>query len=198
MNRRDFLVGALALPTLPTAASAAATCSPSYCEVGIPNINVTKAQECPQWCWAASISAIFALHNHYVDQKAIVAKMFGPTLPCVPATNPVMFNAINGPWVDSQGRQFWAQGMLLHDAYLGTVPHSNLIILNELAAGRPLLSGAVGHATVVTAMRYLSTPMGPIPLSVTVRDPWPGNPNRRDLSPQEVMGTAFLASVIVT
>lgn len=200
MNRRAFLQGCLATTAAlsPILARAAETCTPIYCDVGLPNIVMTPAQQCQQWCWAACIQAIFGLNNHPIDQRVIVQKLFGGLI-CAPANNPQMFAAINGQWIDSNGQQFHAQADVLYDPLFHIVRHDALpIMINELRYGRPLINGAVGHATVLTAIRYRNTPAGPQVISATIRDPWPLNPNRRLLMPHEMMGTTFIARVMVT
>ena len=204
MNRRSLIkcggAAALAAMALPGVSQAASICYPNgICEVGIPNIGMTPAQECPEWCWAASIQAVFGLHGRIIsDQSVIVAKIFGGPV-CQPATNQQMFYAINGLWRDDYGNSFQAQTTVLYDPTVGIqYPNSLAILLNELAMGNPLINGAIGHATVVTAARFFNSPMGPQLQSVTIRDPWPDNPNRRTLSQQEIMGTSFIAMVRVS
>lgn len=198
MDRRSFLQGLSAvMADMPTALHAAETCTPLFCDVGIPNISVTPPQQCQQWCWAASIQAIFGLHGHHVNQQVIVQKLFGG-LVCAPATNVQMFAAINGQWIDSNGQHFFAQTDVLYDPQFGiSRPNTLSIMINELRAGNPMINGAVGHATVLTAIRYANTPMGPKVISATVRDPWPLNPNKRLLTPHEMMGASFIARVVV-
>ena len=113
MDRRQFVLGAAATAALmPASASAAMRCTAynrytgvRQCEVGIPSPRmVTAAQQCPQWCWAACIQMIFAKHNHVVDQREIVARLFG-SLRCSPAQGNEIVATINsGRWIDSRGR----------------------------------------------------------------------------------------------
>ncbi|MET1110451.1 MAG: hypothetical protein ABWX67_02880 [Allosphingosinicella sp.] len=199
MDRREFLVGATAAGLLPLApAQAAGTCYPDgSCEVGIPNISMTATQRCEQWCWAASIQAVFGLYGYRLDQTVIVRKLFGD-LRCMPTSNQQLYNAINGQWIDAYGRRFRAQAQVIWDPSIGmTNPNTFQIVYSDLYAGRPLISGAVGHATVVTAVRYWPTRPAPQLIYVTVRDPWPYSPNRRTLRPDEVAGTQFLTRILV-
>lgn len=152
---------------------------------------------CEQWCWAASIQAVFGLHGFDVDQRAIVERLFGQLI-CRPASNADMFNAVNGNWIDANGRQFSAQSQLLWDPSIGMAdPGVFQVVYTDLYEGRPLLCGAAGHATVVTAIRYWPTQPVPRVIGVTVRDPWPYSPNRRVLNPNEMANTAYLARVLV-
>lgn len=200
MHRRSFLRGvfAAAMVGAPRQAWTAETCESDFCEVGIPNIVMTPAQQCEQWCWAASIQAIFQLHNHSIDQKRIVQKLFNG-LVCAPATNPQMFAAINGPWVDDSGQPFTAQTDVLYDPIFGIArPDALNMMINDLKNGNPLINGALGHATIITAIRYRTIGPGPSVIWAVVRDPWPLNPNKRYLAPSEMMGTTFIARVIVS
>ncbi len=170
-----------------------------YCTVGLRIGEIeTVRQQCPYWCWAACIQAVFALHGHAVAQEAIVARLFGDLI-CAPADAWAILAAIEGDWTDSQGRRFQAWGEALPDLttrlFMGAGAQD---ILAELYANNPLINGAVGHATVLTAATYAEDRWGQQQiLELVVRDPWPTSPNRRPLYPQEVMGSSFLARVVV-
>jgi len=72
-------------------------------------------------------------------------------------------------------------------------------VARELAANNPLINGAAGHATMISAISYYRNFHGQGQVvSITVRDPWPGNANRRFLTPQEAQGTFFVARVLVS
>ena len=77
-----------------------------------------------------------------------------------------------------------------------------LKIVNTLRAERPIIigsippGGGIGHAMLLTAVRYDVVSYGPgaesIRLrSLIVRDPWPDDPNRRELDDSEVRGAVF-------
>src|SRR4051812_39794290 len=67
-----------------------------------------------------------------------------------------------------------------------------------LQAGNPLIVGALGHATVLTALSYFRDVMGRGSIAgITVRDPWPYRPNLRALSAQEALLTQFIAKIRV-
>ena len=71
-----------------------------------------------------------------------------------------------------------------------------MFALAELDKGYPLIIGALGHATVLTAANYIKWRDGFMRLTeLTVRDPWPDNPNRRTLTANEVQGAFFVARV---
>ncbi|MGE0626783.1 MAG: hypothetical protein AB7O43_03090 [Hyphomicrobiaceae bacterium] len=158
---------------------------------------VTASQQCQNWCWAACIEAVFAMRGYRVSQRAIVRKIYGGTEPCSRAIGPQIIQAVNGPWIDANNRRFMAYAAPLIDLQFGVLhPQAAALAAQELARNNPLINGAAGHATVMTAMTYVRNNLGQgMPVQIIVRDPWPGNPNRRVLTPREVAGTFFLARV---
>lgn len=202
-DRRGFMLGGLSTLAA-TPAQAAGYCSPydgygvRNCEVGLQIGSVTTAQQrCQNWCWAACIEAIFSWYRVPVAQEVIVEKIYGSAQVCEPAVGPQIANAISGSWVSAYGQPFRAQANVLADLSMGYArPDALLRVHQYLASDRPLINGAVGHATVLTAMSYAEDSYGRTQLnSITVRDPWPGSPNRRYLTPQEVQGTFFICGV---
>lgn len=205
MPRRDFLTsaavagGAMAL-LHPVRAEAAYQCNAyGYCEVGVPSFAVYSApQECQQWCWAATLQSIFATRGYLVSQQTIVRKLWGQLI-CAPAQPSQIWAAARGQWRDNYGRYFRAELTSIYDPMIGISGYNALgIMIDELAAGRPLVCGALGHATAISAISFQRSPQGPLLRSVTVRDPWPGNPNRRTLTMNELARTSFLATVAVS
>ena len=206
MDRRLFLLSGLAMAVTP-AASAEYQCSypdaygRQICTAGIPSLRFYAARQlCDQWCWAACIQMVFATAGRYVSQEAIVLKLFGG-LVCAPASGGrAIIAAINGNWIDDNGYPFSAYSEPLLDLSAGYPnPEAAAAAARELANGYPLINGALGHATVLTAMTYARDAYGNgQPLELTVRDPWPDNPSRRTLSMQEAGSTDFLAAVRVS
>lgn len=202
LSRRLLLGGALAAAAAP--AEAAMRCIPlapgaERCEVGVELPYFYRApQQCEQWCWAACVQMVFALHGRAVPQQAIVQKVFGGQV-CRPAIGPQIAYAVNGWWVDAQGIRFQAEAEVLWDSqHHLRRPDAAAQTARDLAMGAPLIIGALGHATMLTAMVYDHDIHGRSQvLSMTVRDPWPMNPARRVLSAQEALGTQFLARVRV-
>lgn len=203
LTRRAVLAGCAAL--LSTPATAAMRCSewmrPGYrqCEVGLDqNLGAFVAagsQRQSYWCWAASISAIFAYYGHPVAQERIVAKVFGEAVN-MPAYGGQIAEATTGDWIDDSGRRFRAGCEVLwdNDAFFGR-PDALAQAAWELSAGNPLIIGSISHAMVMTALLYTLDQAGNAwPQVITVRDPWPGQ-GRRYLSPYEMAGTRFLAKV---
>lgn len=170
------------------------------CQAGVRIGNVITAQQgCPNWCWAACVQTIFGVNGYDVYQEEIVARLY-PNLACSTATGIEIANATAGRWIDRRGYRFRARVTPLLDLSMG-LANSNAAaqVASELASDRPVINGAMGHATVLTAMTYLRDQFGRgMPQQITVRDPWPGNRNRRTLSPQEARGTFFIAAVRVS
>ncbi len=168
----------------------------SYCEVGIPSERlepVTAQQKMSQWCWAASISMLFAFHGHPVAQERIVAGIWGHLADLPAPTGGTMSDALARPWRDDRGHPFRAR-IRVFDAGAGEYGLDEEAVIDELRAERPLLVGTAGHAMVVTALTYVKDPSGFTQVvSVIVRDPWPGR-GRRALSWEE-MEPQYVAAV---
>lgn len=170
------------------------------CTAGVRiNGGVTARQACHSWCWAACAEAIFRIHGFDVPQEAVVQRLYGQLI-CTTATGQGIYQSVAGPWRDRRGRQFNVQPHVLLDRHAGIWNHDAVALAaQELAAGRPLINGAMGHATAMTAMTYVRDQWGRgQPLQIIVRDPWPGNQNRRELSMQEAWGTFFLMALHIS
>lgn len=204
VDRRHFIVGGSLLTCMPSMLQASLRCTPyngngiQICEVGIPSLSLIQArQACPQWCWAASIQMIFALGGRLLPQEQIVERLY-PDVRCSPANGPQIIATVNsGPWQDMTGRIFNPNAYTLADFDFGYQnANAALQAAQHLAAGIPLITGALGHATVMTAMSYYRDATGNAQVeSITVRDPWPGNPPRRVLTAAEVQGTRLLIAI---
>jgi hypothetical protein len=188
-----------------TRTSAAVNCGPfvetaygpvQTCDAGIPSQQLDiVAQVEPdvqlqsQWCWAASISGIFAYYGHPVSQTRIVQQAYGGVVN-MPGTPRAIMASLNRPWVDDGGRPFRVSADLYSANWITAA--------QDLARGQPLIVGSLGHAMVVSATEYWRFPSGVGQTqSVTVRDPWPTNPRRRYLTPREAQGVQMLIRIRV-
>ena len=208
MDRRRFLLsaaGVVSAAVTPTVSHAhSEQCVSAYhpqfvqvapCVVGLRPGPLPR-QECQNWCWAACSESIFGLAGFQVDQTRFVEKVYGNASRCEPANGPMIKNGIDGRWVDERGRRFWANLQIVMDTFYGIGhPQPLAVVWNELNQGRALMTGALGHAVLITAMEYIRTPAGPETTAVIVRDPWPGSPNRRLMTPQEFFNVSFLATL---
>ncbi len=170
-----------------------------YCTVGLRIGEIeTVRQRCEYWCWAACIQAVFALHGRDVAQEEIVRRVYGAEV-CTTADAGAILYAIQGDWIDAYGRPFRAYAQALPDLTTRLMVGAGAgDILNELYGNNPLINGAVGHATVLTAATYAEDRWGNQQIvEFVVRDPWPSSPNRRVLQVQELYGASFLAKVVV-
>jgi Papain-like cysteine protease AvrRpt2 len=181
------------------------------CSAGVVIGNVqTARQRCENWCWAACIETIFSLRGYKVNQEDVVKKVFRTEV-CSRATVPQIIEGIGGVWSNKAGSSFRASAYALPDTLLsqGTKPAKpsdlkflyntgDREVIAELNQGNPLIVGALGHATVLTAIKYRRFMGQPLWLTeITVRDPWPDNPNRRLLTADEFAGSFFVAKVVV-
>jgi hypothetical protein len=226
MLSRRFLMAGLPAAALAHAplARAATRCTAidaqgyQKCESGLELGKMeTVRQRCSEWCWAACIQAVFSLQGRETAQEWAVEKIFG-SLRCKAATGDQIIRAINGEWLDQYAFRFQAGAQMLPDAALivstsvpgqggslATDAATQLFfndgarqVVSELDRGRPLIIGALGHATVLTAASYVKHRSGSIRLTeLVVRDPWPDNPNRRKLTADEVRDAFFVARVWV-
>ena len=149
----------------------------SQCRAGLPAHSVQKlavVQEQPQWCWAASISMIFAHYGYRVPQEEIVKDGYGVAANLPAPSGQAMTNALSRAWVDEDDKAF--QGKALASDLLSRQHEvSNQQVLAELVAGRPLLVGALGHAVVLVGLRYERSDRGQVRIiGGTVIDPQPG------------------------
>lgn len=224
LSRRNLLSGLPALAaTLPFPSLAATRCATAdaqgaqACESGVVIGNApTVRQRCQEWCWAACVQAVFSLQGREIAQEAAVRKIYGSEV-CRPANAAQILAAVRGDWVDQYGFRFRAGAEQLPDASLSvrsSAPRAGAAdaaidmtaamffndgakrIVAELDRGNPLIIGALGHATVLTAAKYSRLREGHVALrDLTVRDPWPDNPNRRTLGAAEVRSAFFVARV---
>jgi hypothetical protein len=156
-----------------------------------------------QWCWAASISMLFAFHGHAVSQARIVSDVYG-TAANIPAGSGITIaNQLNRNWIDDAGAPFTALLTGAYDADARVNTLTNQKIVSELDQDQPMILGARTHAMVLTAVQYYVTPGGPNIIAAGVFDPWPGVGARGlqmdELYPIESGGSLrFLATARIT
>lgn len=211
MQRRTFLRHLTALTALPfininAHPSIAISGTNGWLfSVNIPQMIAAGAvQLCPQWCWATSISMIFAFHGHPVSQQRIVAETYG-NIVCLPAYTPITIaQNLSRVWVDDHGQQFSSQIIAAYDSYNHISMINNNIIINELQSNRPLLYCNTHHAMVVCSVQISQTPFGPQITNVDVVDPWPNSAGIHPLTAAEATMASiggqmtFLAAVLVS
>jgi hypothetical protein len=149
-------------------------------------------QQCPEWCWAASASMIFASHGHPVEQTRIVRRIFGGLVCHGAGSSPstaaaTMDSVLSGKWVDDNGNGFNSTVIGVYDVANGVNALDNAEMINELSGNNPLLYANRTHAMVIVDVDYFATPIGPNVREVGVLDPWPYSPSYHYLSPAEMV-----------
>jgi hypothetical protein len=197
ITRRCFIGTAAAFAVMPNLSAQQCGVVPpgvTLCraEVNIPQlIAAINTQQCPEWCWAASISMIFGFYGHPIDQKEIVKQTYGNVL-CFPAgSSRTIGRALSRRWEDANGDFFKSTVVAAYDPANNINAINNAIIVNELANDHPLLYCNTSHAMVNYAVDYIPTQFGPNVQAVGVVDPWPYSPRLHPLSPAEMRASVF-------
>ncbi len=186
MDRRSFIFGAAGLAMSPGCCLAKAV-SASYllarrAYVACPEF---VRQECPQWCWAASASMIFASLGHPIDQKRIVAGA-NHVLACMAQQSGIITSVLNAGWIDDNGAPFWPHVDASYDQVNREITITVDFIIEALLQNRPLLYANAHHCMVLAAIDYLETPAGTSIINANVLDPWPGAAPIHPLTPAEL------------
>lgn len=196
IQRRQLLLGASATaawPVLGRNAQAYEKCMPhpygQICEAGVKVKQVIEAyddQNMNQWCWAASISMVFANYGYHVSQDRIVKEAYGGIVN-MGAMGTTISKQINRVWTDDSGKKFKVEIEGLYDFDMGVVGITNPQIVNALKAEHPLIFGNKTHAMMQFSVAYIPSPMGPQIVNVGFADPWPGNGLRGPMYPGEAL-----------
>lgn len=161
-----------------------------------------QSQKRSEWCWAASISMIFAFYGHTVSQDRIVSEVYGAPVNMPSGYGINMARQLNRKWKDDDGNCFRATLTGVYDAQAGVDTLTNADLIRELDNDHPILIGTGGHAMVLTAMQYIGNPSQPTITLCGAFDPWPGR-GARNLTLAEVVpigrggALAFLATARV-
>lgn len=156
---------------------------PNYFVAGVPSEEMqffAASQRGQNWCWAACVQTVLNYHGLYVSQEQVVQRIYGDLVDR-PAGEREIAIALSGWAPNVQGR--------ISQIYCQRGVSSINDITNNLAYKWPLIvglknpQGGIGHAYVLTAI-YYSTDMynNTIPDKVVLRDPWPTNPSRQEMS----------------
>ena len=131
------------------------------------------------WCWAASIQMVLNYHGLFVAQEQIVQRIYGAQVD-YPAQPGQILAALSGWAPDTRGRY--------SAIYASPYTYSGGQLVQDLAYRWPIIvglqnPGGGGHAVVLTAVYYsVDQWKNPWFQSVVIRDPWPGNPSRQQIS----------------
>jgi len=203
MHRRIVLKSALGM-LLPGFAQAALNpVGPGISRAWVSH-PVRVLQKCPLWCWAASVSMVFASNDHPTDQMKIVQRSLGGAMACTTAMPTTIGQDLSQHWVDDNGDDFDSTVTAAYDVWNGIYTLSNAFIVNELSNDRPLLYCNSHHAMLLVAVDFIATPMGPNIIAAGVVDPWWQAPAFHPLTPAELRPAHlggqmnFLAAAIVS
>ncbi len=136
-------------------------------------------QKGQNWCWAACVQMVLKNQGLYVEQCDIVKQGFNQKNCADKPANCYTIEQAAGGWN--------INGKRIKSAVNNSItPHD---LIDDLAFKYPLIIGLdmpgqnVGHAYVLTAVyfRYDSNERKR-PYKVVLRDPWPSNPSRLELS----------------
>ncbi|MCQ1850990.1 papain-like cysteine protease family protein [Neorhizobium galegae] len=206
MKRRQLLksfaalgVGSLVSPQASYAYSrcmAAMNPMGKVCESGVklPRVQHSyRDQELNQWCWAASISMIFAFHGYRVSQREIVKAVYGREVNLPAMAGRTISSQLSRDWVDNDGLEFSVEIEGLYDFDAGITGLTNSMIIDALNDERPLIMGTRSHAMVLTSIAYVPVPGNPQIFNIGLADPWPGAGlrgarNRGELYPMHLGG----------
>lgn len=188
----------LTIPTPPTPESKTA-------EVNMASLQqAVQTQRCEMWCWAASISMIFAYHKRIVTQERIVQLTYGSVV-CLPSGSSYTIGAdLSRSYVDVNGSTFRSQVIAGYDPANNYRTINNAMIVDELRNHGPLLYCNTHHAMVLHSVRYTGSDSAPNIVSATVIDPWPSSPRSHNLTTSELYAAdlggemTFLAAVRVS
>jgi len=202
LNRRNYiksLGGVVVAGIMPPVLKGALQCGQplppwgvQQCVAGIPQerLNMVFAyQQATEWCWAACIQMVFGYWGHAITQQEIVRQTWG-VIANMPAQPMDIIRDLNRGWKDRNGNEFGVEG----DVFSA----NGATAAQDLGGEMPLIIGSMGHAMVLTAVSYnrAQNSEGQVTGAV-VRDPWPGNGGRRQLSPIEAAAEMLLARIRV-
>jgi hypothetical protein len=144
------------------------------------------SQEQSFWCWAATVSNLFAFYGHRVSQSRIVTEVYGAPFNVTGGDYSNMARLLNRSWRDDSGRTFTAQLQAALDVPNSITTLSNDQIRDALTTNHPIVMGTTSHAMLVIGMTYTEANGHVTDVSqVRVFDPWPGR-GRRTLTGAEI------------
>ncbi|MGO8737614.1 hypothetical protein [Rhodoblastus sp.] len=143
------------------------------------------AQQCNDWCWAASCSMIFGTLGHPTDQKKLVDFLYSD-MACAPAPQTRDLSRIlDNSWVDDRGVPFRSRIEAAFDQENGISAIDDALIVGELMRKRPLLYANKDHCMVIVAADFIDTPSGPRIVGMGALDPSPNHSPYRALTEAE-------------
>jgi hypothetical protein len=150
---------------------------------GVKSLDFVKAvykedkQRQDLWCWATSVAMVLRFQGINVSQEDVVYQALNGLIN-QPGNGMDMVRGANGWSVQGKTIKAWFEKSC-----------SAKQIIDDLAYKYPLVVGIdnpgskIGHAYVLTAIFFNGDKEKNIyPVMVTLRDPWPGSPDRLEMS----------------
>jgi hypothetical protein len=188
------IIAALFAASSPASSEVTQTGPNSYV-AGIRSVEFKSAQqEDSLWCWAASIEMVLDYHGLTVPQESVVERIYGSKINRTGDPRQIL-TALSGLAPNKEGgaSQIYAEG------YTGLYPYFVTDLINEYPLIIGLNFGSYSHAVVLTAVAYSMNANGqPVPASVVIRDPWPGNPPRQEVPMSQIVSGCFFSARIAT
>ena len=183
------------LVSSPHASAEVSQTGPNSYVAGIRSAELKTAQQKgSMWCWAACISMVLDYHDVEVSQEAIVERIYGSQIDQAGDPQQILA-ALSGLAPNKEGgaSQIYAEG------YTGLYPYFVTDLINEYPLIIGLNLGTINHAVVLTAVSYSMNANGqPVPSSVVIRDPWPGNAPRQEVPMSRIVNECMFSARIAT
>ena len=169
---------------------------PSFYNAGVQTVDFSTAKQKESfWCWAACIEMVLKYHGMDVSQESMVQKIYGSLVDKTGDSMQIL-QALTGAGPNASGgtSRVYAEG------YQGLYPY----FIQDLINGYPLIVGLnygtdIGHAVVLTAVSFSTDMYGQYyPMSVVIRDPWPGNIDRQEIPFFTFMSGCFFSARVAT
>jgi hypothetical protein len=151
IKRFGFYVVVGALTFMTSAASAGAQFFGPVQGARIPDFEALAAgQQCPSWCWAASVQMVAKSQGVDLPQQAVVQKIFGPRMPCLPSGNIQNIVAgIQGIYRRDDGATVAIQAR----AFVGNNGYA-MPLIQSISSGRPFIFLTQTHAMVAVGVHW--------------------------------------------
>ena len=133
-------------------------------------------QHSENWCWAACTQMVLNYQGVDVEQEQIVERVLGIQVDRPGSAEDIVRGArgwyVDGYTINAQSDYAFIPQKLIDD----------LVNKYPLVVGLRMPGQSVGHAYVLTGMSFTKRGDAVYPQSVILRDPWPDNPSRVELT----------------
>jgi hypothetical protein len=161
------------------------------CEVGFPNAPYIEPQACRAVCWANCIAYVLRGYGAKISVETVAQKLDVPG-DCRVRDDVSIIMGAGGLWRDDTGRAFLISVNRYADIERGSFTTEEFQPLVDALSHHPLIVGVPGHSMVLTEMAYVDAPMVMMRQDrLTLRDPWTGTPNLREMSYEDAPEKMF-------